>query len=128
MKKANEAIPNTRLQHARKQRNWLQQYVAAEIGTTPVNISRWEQGITNPSLSFRHKLCELFELSSEELGLHIETFHENSASPSKSLPLNGDKVGEPIATPVHKAKMLFTEEEVEWILKQAGHYSLFIQC
>src|SRR5206468_4393780 len=39
------------------------------LGTTPLNISRWERGLTSPNPYFRHKLCALFGLSETELGL-----------------------------------------------------------
>jgi len=69
MKKAAQATPNLRLSRAREQRGWSQQEVADQIGTTPVNISRWERGITVPSPYFRHKLCDLFGKDAQDLGL-----------------------------------------------------------
>jgi transcriptional regulator with XRE-family HTH domain len=69
MKKATEATPNIQLQQARKRRNMRQEDVAAVIGTTPVNVSRWEKGVTFPSFRFRHELCKFFSMSMEELGL-----------------------------------------------------------
>ena len=42
------------------------------IGTTTVNVNRWESGLTSPSLYFRQKLCELFGKSAEELGLVLD--------------------------------------------------------
>lgn len=69
MKKAAQAIPNQRLSREREQHGWSQQEVADYIGTTPVNVSRWERGLTTPSPYFRHKLCELFDKLAHELGL-----------------------------------------------------------
>ena len=68
-KKAAQATPNQRLSCEREQRGWSQQEVADHIGTTPVNVSRWERGLTSPSPYFRHKLCELFGKHAQELGL-----------------------------------------------------------
>lgn len=73
MKKAAQATPNRRLSRARELRGWSQQTVADQIGTTPVNISRWERGFTSPSPYFRHKLCTLFGKSAQELGLAPES-------------------------------------------------------
>src|SRR5712671_2949850 len=61
--------PRLRLTEARTQKNWSQHDVANRIGTTHVNISRWERGITKPGPYFRRKLCELFGRSEEELDL-----------------------------------------------------------
>src|SRR2546423_15418440 len=61
--------PRGRLAEARTKRKWSQQEVADLIGTTYVNISRWERGITRPSPYFRRKLCALFGKSEQELDL-----------------------------------------------------------
>lgn len=61
--------PRLRLTEARTRKNWSQHDVADAIGTTHVNISRWERGITKPGPYFRRKLCELFGKSEEELDL-----------------------------------------------------------
>lgn len=86
MKKAAQSTPNHRLSHAREQRGWSQQEVADSIGTTPVNISRWERGLTSPGPYFRRKLCVLFEQSPQELGLIQETAADPLAQASKPTP------------------------------------------
>src|SRR5947209_448740 len=60
---------NSRLHDARSERGWSQQNLADRIGTTPVNISRWENGSTFPSPYFRQRLCEVFGQTAAELGL-----------------------------------------------------------
>ncbi len=69
MKKELQATPNTRLKAQRLRKQWSQVYVATMIGTNDVTVSRWESGVTFPSLYYREKLCELFGKSAEELGL-----------------------------------------------------------
>lgn len=64
--------PRWRLSEERTQRKWSQQEVADLIGTTYVNISRWERGITRPNPYFRRKLCALFDKSEQELDLGVE--------------------------------------------------------
>ncbi|MGH2508611.1 MAG: tetratricopeptide repeat protein, partial [Ktedonobacteraceae bacterium] len=49
-----------------------QREVAARLGTTQHNVSRWERGQTVPSSYFRAKLCDLFGKSVQELGLLAE--------------------------------------------------------
>lgn len=39
------------------------------LGTTYLSVCRWENGTTTPSLYYRKRLCEIFQLSAEELGL-----------------------------------------------------------
>ncbi len=63
-----ERFPNERLRAQRLKKNWTQVYVATMIGTSDVEVSRWETGAAEPTLYFRDKLCELFRLTSEELG------------------------------------------------------------
>jgi len=60
--------PNERLKAQRLKKNWTQVYVATMIGTSDVEVSRWETGVTEPTLYFREKLCELFGTTPEALG------------------------------------------------------------
>ncbi len=61
--------PRLRLMEARVQHQWSQQDVADHIGTTHLNVSRWERGLTKPGPYFRSKLCSLFGKSEQELDL-----------------------------------------------------------
>jgi tetratricopeptide (TPR) repeat protein len=86
--------PLSRLKQERELRAWTQSYVAERIGTTQVNVSRWEKGITVPSPYYRQKLGELFNKSVQELGLIPQKNEEVSTSlafsdskPSPSLPI-----------------------------------------
>jgi transcriptional regulator with XRE-family HTH domain len=60
---------NSLLRAARERRSLTQQELAECIGTTFVNISRWENGTTFPSPYYRQKLCEFFGKSLAQLGL-----------------------------------------------------------
>ncbi len=59
----------SRLRQEREQRGWTQSEVAERIGSTRINVSRWENGITVPGLYYRQRLGELFGKSLLELGL-----------------------------------------------------------
>lgn len=61
--------PNTLLKRERELRGWSQARVADEIGTTAVNVGRWERGISTPYPHFREKLCQLFGKDARALGL-----------------------------------------------------------
>ena len=67
-----------RLTEARTEHNWSQQDVADRIGTTHLNVSRWERGLTKPGPYFRSKLCSLFGKSEQELDL-TSTLASNAA-------------------------------------------------
>lgn len=69
MKKAKQARKNQDLIDERIRRGWSQQEVADRVGTTPVNVSRWERGVTTPSPYFRQQLSTLFGKSPQALGL-----------------------------------------------------------
>ncbi|HCI81473.1 MAG TPA: hypothetical protein DHW02_17495, partial [Ktedonobacter sp.] len=69
MEEQSKPTPNQRLRRERDRRMWSQQELADRVGTTPLNIGRWERGVTQPGPYFRQKLCEVFEKSTYELGL-----------------------------------------------------------
>ena len=64
-----ELVPNRQLVNARLEQHWSQRELAARLGTTFVNVSRWERGITFPGVYYRRLLCQLFGKSAAELGL-----------------------------------------------------------
>src|SRR6266699_1177038 len=66
------------LKQERERRGWTQSELAERIGTTQVNISRWEKSITVPGPYFRQKLGELFGKTLQELGLLIELEDSNN--------------------------------------------------
>lgn len=86
----------TRLIEERKQRHWSQQEVAALIGTTRHNVSRWEAGLTTPGPYFRAKLCELFDRQAQDLDLFdmnpslspAPDWHASEAAQTSSTPAN----------------------------------------
>src|SRR4051794_7422834 len=59
---------NERLRHERIRRNWRQNDLAEQLGSTVLTIQRWERGSHEPSAYFRVKLCMLFDLSAEAFG------------------------------------------------------------
>ncbi|QBD82862.1 helix-turn-helix domain-containing protein [Ktedonosporobacter rubrisoli] len=81
--------PNLRLRVEREQRKWSRSYMAEKLNLgDPKTIGRWERGIALPSPHFRRKLCELFALSAEELGLASPGVATSEAPPSHpALPI-----------------------------------------
>src|ERR1700726_4797640 len=78
--------PRHRLVDARIAQHWSQQEVADRIGTTHVNVSRWERSITRPSPYFRRKLTKLFQKSEEELDLVFQSDEHAKPGPDNSTP------------------------------------------
>jgi tetratricopeptide (TPR) repeat protein/transposase-like protein/transcriptional regulator with XRE-family HTH domain len=75
-----------RNEHLRRQRigrNWRQLDLADQLGVTTLTIQRWERGAQRPSAYYRVKLCTLFGLNAQELGLV-------DLSPTESLPGDAD--------------------------------------
>jgi len=68
-----ERVPNERLRHARSLKGWSQAKLAEEVGTSFEMVSRWERGVTIPTLYFRAQLCEALGMTAEELGLVRDT-------------------------------------------------------
>jgi len=79
-----KSTPNSRLCDARKERWWSQQKLADLVGTTPVNVSRWENGTNFPSPYYRQKLCEVFGKTPAELGL-IPPLQSSSIIPAETV-------------------------------------------
>src|SRR5256885_11941370 len=68
-KSAAKLVPNLRLRNERERRGWSRNYVAEKIGSDIQTVARWERGATFPTPCLRQELCELFEMSADELGL-----------------------------------------------------------
>ena len=73
---ARPSVP--RLRQERERRGWTQSEVAERIGSTRVNISRWENGIIVPGPYYRQKLSDLFGKSIQELGFIPENSEERN--------------------------------------------------
>src|SRR5947209_17467384 len=67
-----------RLRQERERRGWTQSEVAERIGSTRVNISRWETGIVVPGPYYRQRLSDSFGKSIQELGLIPENSEERN--------------------------------------------------
>jgi transcriptional regulator with XRE-family HTH domain len=111
-------IPKTashRLRHERVRRAWTQSEVAERIGSTQINVSRWEKGTTFPSLYYRQKLSELFEKSQEELGFIPENSEQQSEGIANVSDDSSPQFKTPSALPPwnvpYRRNMFFTGRE-----------------
>ena len=81
-------IPNDLLRQAREKRGWSQFHLAEELGVEEQTVRSWERGTRFTSPKFRKRLCEVFGMTSEELGLQrpsvtaqsITILHNQSSS------------------------------------------------
>ena len=62
-------IPNEALRRVRLARHWTQGRLAHELGVDEQTVRSWERGTRTPSLEYRRRLCDLFSLPPEHLGL-----------------------------------------------------------
>lgn len=90
-----KSVLAARLKLERERHGWSQSDLAGRIGTSQVNVSRWEKGLTVPGPYFRQQLASTFGKSLEELGLFIEPEEEVVSAVSASIP----------ATPAHPAPL-----------------------
>ena len=54
---------NNKIAELRKERGLSQRSLAQAIGTSQANLSRWEQGLNEPSIIECWKLADFFEVS-----------------------------------------------------------------
>lgn len=105
---------NARLRAERIERGWSQQDLADKVGTTPLNVGRWERSITLPTPYFRQKLCELYDKTPEELGLVLEPMWAESAAVIGErvvLDTSTLTVAPPVWNMPYRRNLLFTGRE-----------------
>src|SRR5690349_14113129 len=74
MSNAATRLSNERLRQERQRRGWTREYVAEQIGIADVKtIGRWERGVAFPRAYFLQKLCALFGMLAQDLGLYEES-------------------------------------------------------
>ena len=107
-------IPNQKLRYERERRGWSQQDVADQVGTTPLNVGRWERGVNVPGPYFRQKLSEVFEKSLQELDLvPAKTDAEKVPEAPSSVPVIAPSQDAPISiwNVPYNRNLLFTGRE-----------------
>lgn len=75
MKEANKPA---KLRRERERRGWSRAYVAEKTESDLRTVGRWERSEYFPDAYHLQKLCELFNMLPEELGLLRETFEDSS--------------------------------------------------
>lgn len=54
---------NNKISELRKEKGLSQRQLAKEIGTSQANLSRWEQGLNEPSVIECWKIADYFDVS-----------------------------------------------------------------
>jgi len=81
VKRTARMFPNEQLRRERQRRGWSREYVAEQIGIADSKtIGRWERGVAFPSSYFLQKLCTLFGMPAQYLGLYQEESGDTPAS------------------------------------------------
>src|SRR5579864_8114814 len=57
------------LRQERERRGWSRNYVAEQVEVDVITVGRWERGERMPHPHHRQKLCMLFEMNAQDLGL-----------------------------------------------------------
>jgi transcriptional regulator with XRE-family HTH domain len=79
-------LPNEQLRNERQRRGWSRQYVAEQIGVAdPKTIGRWERGAAFPSSYFLQRLCTLYGMFAQDLGL-FPSEHKNALQGNEGGP------------------------------------------
>jgi transcriptional regulator with XRE-family HTH domain len=67
---------NALLRRARELRGWSRERLVSElqqrfpgVAVTPKDVARWERGKRRPGPYYREKLCAIFEMTADQLGL-----------------------------------------------------------
>ncbi|MBV9229451.1 MAG: tetratricopeptide repeat protein [Chloroflexi bacterium] len=116
VKKTRQAKPNLVLRMARKERGWTQRKVAERIGAPlPLNVTRWESGLTVPSPYYIERLCELFERSPRELGLLRDDEYEPLDACSSTLTAFPPPPKLQASLPIQTSPLIGREQEVKTI-------------
>jgi len=85
IKRESGPLANEQLRRERQRRGWSRASIADQIGVAdPKTIGRWERGDAFPSAYFLQRLCALFEMPAEALGLWQ---NEDQPTHDKSIPL-----------------------------------------
>ncbi|HEX4716575.1 MAG TPA: helix-turn-helix transcriptional regulator, partial [Ktedonobacteraceae bacterium] len=85
IKRESGPLANEQLRRERQRRGWSRASIADQIGVAdPKTIGRWERGDAFPSAYFLQRLCALFEMPAEALGLWK---NEEQPTPGEHTPL-----------------------------------------
>lgn len=105
----------SRLSAERYRRGWSQQDVADFIGTTPLNVRRWERGVTTPRPYFCHKLTLVFGVSAQALGI-VSDDGEMESSDTRPASQAQQAVYDPtLPLPMTMVPLIGREEELHYV-------------
>src|SRR5262249_20058057 len=97
VRNAANMLPNEQLRRERQRRGWSREYVAEQIGLADAKtIGRWERGVAFPSSYFLQKLCTLFGMLAQDLGLYQQK-SDNFSVPRQLLADQDNVI--PLSTP-----------------------------
>src|SRR5947207_10236152 len=86
----NDSKRNDLLQKARDKRGWTQLELAEKLGAAANTVRHWESGHA-PSLKLRNRLCALFGMTAEELGLVEESTEQLPQEEEQIVSLHVDQ-------------------------------------
>jgi WD40 repeat protein/DNA-binding XRE family transcriptional regulator len=78
--------PLLALRQERERRGWSRNYVAEMVEVDVITVGRWERGERMPHPHYRQKLCALFEMTAQNLGLLPMLSQESHDTTSSEVP------------------------------------------
>lgn len=79
---------NNLLQSARIERCWTPEFVSGKVGVSLSTYIRWEAGRQKPGQSLLIALCQVFEMSAEELGFTHPSDHQQDVPAAEQMELH----------------------------------------
>ncbi|MBE3558264.1 MAG: helix-turn-helix transcriptional regulator [Ktedonobacteraceae bacterium] len=73
------------LKNARLKKRWTAEFVSSKVGVSLETYRRWESGAQHPRHTSIHTLCQIFEMSPEELGFTVTEEKENRRSRKRHI-------------------------------------------
>jgi len=106
----------SKLQSERERRGWSRKRVAHEISVSDYTVGQWERGKHTPYAEHIEKLCDLFNMSAEALGLT-----------EVSLEARTEQIGTTISSPHKKQRhLIFSACGVVLVLAVALGVSMYV--
>ncbi len=84
----------SQLRQERERRGWSRNYVAEQVEVDVVTVGRWERGERLPHPVYRQKLCTLFEMNAEDLGLLPDLSEKPGKDASGTITLSSSRESE----------------------------------
>ena len=120
--------PNTLLREARLAQKWSQSQLAEKVGVTTQAVRTWELGTRFPLLDSRDRLCDIFQMTPEQLGLQPSDLAEQiDKKPASATPAPADPAVAVRRWMLQRVRTIWIEGVQRHSLRQAALITLDLQ-